>query len=200
VYFKLQNSESIVMQIFRSLIAATIASCLLASVVAAQDMPSSPPAEPPAPAQMEPVILTPDMIERFIAAATELKTLGLEAAADGQLDPNDPAQMANLMQAGSQAMQIMSKNGFDMMNFQQVAYSVTMAAGAAQIDVNQAEVDMLRQQLEAMKSQMPPEQYEQARKGLTGMDSIYSEQPPENIALVKNYMDELIALGTAVPE
>ena len=188
------------MQIFRSLLAATIASCLLASVVAAQDMPSSPPAEPPAPAQMEPVTLTADMIERFIAAATELKTLGLEAAADGQLDPNDPEQMANLMQAGSQAMQILSKNDFDIMSFQQVAYSVTMAAGAAQMDENQAELDMLRQQLEAMKSQMPPEQYEQARKGLAGMDSIYSEQPPENIALVKNYMDELIALGTAVPE
>jgi hypothetical protein len=187
-------------QILKSLVTATIASCLLTSAVAAQDAPSSPPAEPPAQPRMEPVTLTADMVERFIAAATELKALALESAVDGQLDPNDPAQMANLMQAGSQAMQIMSKNGFDMMNFQQVAYSVTMAAGAAQMDVNQAEVDMLRQQLEAMKSQMPPEQYEQARKGLTGMDSIYSEQPPENIALVKNYMDELIALGTAVPE
>ena len=154
------------------------------------------PGQPPM--DMEPINLTADIMERFITATTKLSELGLETAASELSNPNDPEQMAELMQRGSKAMQIMADNGFDIMNFQQVAYTIGLAVGAVQMGENEVQMNMARQQLEAMKSTMSEEDYQQALQGMEGLQKMYADQPEGNVDLVKKYWDELMALGNAV--
>ena len=135
----------------------------------------------------EPVMLTNADIERFIGALTDLKQLGVQPAQDSDSDPSGMAAMTNALQTNADAISTLDKHGFDAVSFQRVGYSVMMAYAAGEMENASVEIAAARQQLEAMKSQMPPEQYAMLEQQILGALSMFTDQPPANVELVKPY-------------
>jgi hypothetical protein len=98
-----------------------------------------PASEGPAPqapsAVLQPIPLAASDVEQFLAATRDLQQLGLRAEA---------TQMTEALQANAEALAVLQRHGFDVPRFQQVAYSVMMAA-AAQNDPRMAAGATMRQ-------------------------------------------------------
>jgi len=156
-------------------------------------------ASPPPGRQM--VILNDDQMERYLKVLEQLVALGDEAepmlasAARGGLSDS-----ATAMRYNARMQQAIDSGGFTLASFSEVHWSAMMAYGASELNEHRAELEAAQQQqqaqLEAMKAQLPPEQYEQmmrAMSSLTGMGPL-GEVPEANRALVAKYRTRIAAL------
>lgn len=136
------------------------------------------------------VELTADDVEGFIAVVGELDGLDTEVEV-GTLEPGT----GDWAKLNAQALAVIERHGFDVERFQVVAYSISLAAAAGELDQGGAEFDQALAQLEAMKPQLSETQYEAMRKQLVAAAAMLEDQPPGNVALVARYRAELEALG-----
>jgi hypothetical protein len=146
---------------------------------------------------VRPVQLTERDVESFLGAARDLHQLGLRVDDERNDDPSSVTSFAEGLKLNAEAMGILRRHGFDLPRFQQVTYSVMMAAAAGEMEPNTASADM-NAQLEAMKAKLSPEQYEQMKQataGATATMKALSEQPEGNIELVKRYKEQIKAIS-----
>ncbi|MFT5690878.1 MAG: hypothetical protein ACI92E_000201 [Oceanicoccus sp.] len=135
------------------------------------------------------ISLTDSLIKNFIGTAKELnrqeKTIDFEQERSPLED----------MRLGREGMDIIVKHGFDIIQFQQVAYSIGMAFGAEAMQGKSAEIEQARQQLQTMKGRLPEAQYEMLKQQMMNVFQVFADQPSGNIELVAKYRDQLQALG-----
>ena len=146
-------------------------------------------------ADVEPIALTESDIEGFIAASKALDEQGVDLDVAGPDAPPTQAGMIDAMKANSEAMAIIEDNGFSAEEFSDVTLNIVLAIGAAELAANRAEIDAAMQQMEAMKDQLPPEQYAAIREQVLGMQMMFEKAPPANIELVQRYRPQLEAIG-----
>ena len=127
---------------------------------------------------------------RYLKSIEKLVALGAEAQLEA--DPGQRWVYSDPM------VRAITDNGFDEVSFTQVHWNVMMGYMALEMEAHQPDIDRARQkqavEMEKMREHMSPEQFEQMKKSLSGvleMANLYSDVPPENIALVKRHKAEL---------
>jgi hypothetical protein len=138
----------------------------------------------------EPMELTDKDVENFIAILEEMKALG-ERYTDSDGDMKNIG--AGIM-ASQKAQAVLRKYDYDPIKFQRVAYNIS-AAMAAQDMGDGTDLAADRKQLEAMKSQLPKEQYDMLVKAHEQMASMMTNQPAGNKDVVARWADRLDAVG-----
>lgn len=137
----------------------------------------------------EPMELTDKDVENFIAILEEMKALG-ERYTDSDGDLKNVG--AGIM-ASQKAQAILRKYDYDPVRFQRVAYNISAAMAAGDMDGADLEAD--RKQLEAMKSQLPKEQYDMMVQAHEQMAGMMKNQPAGNKEVVARWADRLDAVG-----
>lgn len=181
-------------------ISLCISLAVLATASYAQDAKQPPQAPRPAaaatPEQLPDLVkLTDKDIEGFVAASTRLRKLGLDEEAETKEEADT---MAEALANNKEALAIIKDQGFTPERFQSVAYSIGMALAADEIKKTPAEIAALRtqqeQQLDQMKAQLPPEQYEHLKKQMAmanRMADQLGKLPPGNVELVRKHKAEI---------
>jgi hypothetical protein len=144
---------------------------------------------------IEPIDLTESDIERFLAASKDFDEADIDLGTQGTTEPPTQAEMIKAVEANSEAMAILDDHGFTPKHFSDVTMNIVLAVGAAEMAANRAEIDQAMQQMEAMKDQLPPAQYEAIRQQIVGVQTMFAKAPAANIELVQRYRPQLEALG-----
>lgn len=145
----------------------------------------------------EPVTLRDGDVERFLTVMREFKRLGLET--QGRGDPGESVTaMASAWGANREAMDILRRNDFEMVEFQRVTYSIMAALAASEMEGSGAKMQEGAAQLEAMKDKLPKEMYEAMKKTqeqATQMTQSLMQQPEGNVELVRRFKADIEALN-----
>lgn len=145
----------------------------------------------------ESVLLSASDVEHFIAATKEFQALGMRIEKNLGGNPSAPAEVVQGLSANADAMAILKRHGFDVVRYQQVGMSVMMSAAALEMERSSGGTDPMAE-IEKMKAQLPPEQYEAMKKmtetSMSAMQSVKS-QPEGNLVLARKYRDQIEALG-----
>ncbi|MEM7613190.1 MAG: hypothetical protein AAF270_16010 [Pseudomonadota bacterium] len=141
---------------------------------------------------VEPIELSERDVKRAIKTADQLA----KAAEAGEIDESGmaPGNLDALI-ANRKAMSIIEGNDFTAESFTSTMMNIVMAMGAAEMEDNKEEVEQATAQLEAMKSQLSPEQYEMFASQILGVQKAFANAPAGNVELVRKYKDEIEALG-----
>lgn len=146
----------------------------------------------------EPVDLSEQDIERFIAAVEELQQHGSDYSlpGDGKTAGEQSAwRWAQGLSANDEALAIIKRHGFDSAEqFGLVTYSITGAWMANELEKNRPHIEEAKRQLAEMKGKLPPRTYEMMEQRMLGELARYQEQPVENRELVARYRDEIEAV------
>jgi hypothetical protein len=137
----------------------------------------------------DPIELTDRDVTGFIKLASELQQLGVEF--DAETMGQSPSTLQAL-QGRQRAMDILNSADFDLERLQSVGYSVALAIAALDQDMDEMQQQMA--QMEAMKSQMTPEQWAMMSAGMgmaVKMMEQMQNQPAGNIELVRKHRAEL---------
>lgn len=130
------------------------------------------------------VTLTPQDVERFIAAVTELGELGLRLTGSSAADV---AQMTEEMSTQDEAAAILAKYDFDLPEFRDVGYSVMMAYAAGELEDAQIDVTAARDQFAALQGLIPEDQYRMLEQQIAEAQRTIAAQPQSNVELVRTY-------------
>jgi len=99
------------------------------------------------------------------------------------------------VRSNPKAMAILNRHGYTPEEFQVIMMNAMAAFGASQMDQHQREMAAAMEQLEALKGQLPPGQYERMRSQVLGMNAAFARVPPGNVQLAKKYEAEFLAIG-----
>lgn len=146
----------------------------------------------------EPVQLAAADVEHFIAAAGEMKALGVDLDKNRADNSSDLTATMTAWQSNSEVMAILRKHEFDLQRFHRVTYSIMMAVAADEMGKQGGEMEKAKAQLDAMKSQMSPEMFETMKKSqeqAMGMSKQVMNQPAGNVELVRRYRERIDAIG-----
>ena len=160
------------------------------------NMPPGLAAGGPPPEIRPPVTLSAGDIDSFMTTMKGLKEL------DIPFDDSDDANgMADALSNNQAAMAVLSKNGFTVERFDNVAYSIGMAMAGIEMKGKAAEMAADRaertQQLAELKASLPPAQYDAIAGQMTAMDRMLTtieQQPPANVELVSARRGEIEAM------
>ncbi len=144
---------------------------------------------------IEPKVLSESDMKRFIATAKEFdeKDVDFDTGNEGNVPTRE--EMLEMARSNDQAMSILRSHGFEPEEYYDVTMNVMLAMGASEMQKNKAEIDEAMAQLELMKSQIPPAQYEMLAEQVLGVQTAFAKAPASNIALVEKYKPELEKLG-----
>ncbi len=156
-------------------------------------------ANPFNPQQMPDIVaLKAKDVENMIGSVKELKAIGIDSEIDEDADMNSWGQQ---LAQNNRAMNVLDDYGFNIESFQEVAYSIAMAMGAAEMKKSGVgSADQMQQQkqmMEQLKGQMNAQQFAQMQQQLAAANQMMEQikdQPPGNIALVEQYRSQLEAL------
>ncbi|MEL7311153.1 MAG: hypothetical protein AAFN07_06560 [Pseudomonadota bacterium] len=140
----------------------------------------------------EPVVLTDGDIETWISTVETLIDSGID---DLTSEQSIGAAMQTIG-ASAQAKSILSRSGYDLESFQNTSLNIAMAMGAAEMAENRPELEASLSQMEAMKGQIPAEQYEMMSRMVKGAMAMFEKTPEQNIETVAKYADRIDALGS----
>ena len=134
----------------------------------------------------------------YLKALRELVALGEGAETRLGANPSEAHQLAAGMQYSEEMKAAITSNGLTPESFGSVHHNAMMAYAALQMGERSAEMEAAQKQqaeaMEAMRAQMPPEQYEQIVKQMAGAQTLmqaYRDVPPSNVALVRKYRAEI---------
>lgn len=144
---------------------------------------------------IEPIELTESDVERFLAASKDFDEADIDLGQPVGKEPPSQAQMIEAVEANSEAMAILDEHGFTAQHFSDVTMNIVLAIGAAEMAANKAEIEQAVQQMEAMKDQLPPAQYEAIRQQIVGVQMMFDKAPEANVQLVQRYRPQIEALG-----
>lgn len=149
----------------------------------------------------EPVDLSEQDIERFIAAVEELQQHGSDYSlpGDGKTAGEQSAwRWAQGLSANDEALAIIKRHGFDSAEqFGLVTYSITGAWMANELEKNRPHIEEAKRQLAEMKGELPPRTYQMMEQRMLGALAHYQDQPKGNRELVAKYRDEIEAAASA---
>lgn len=131
-------------------------------------------------------------VQGLLKTAQALDAAGLDELV------SDDASIDTLQNIGdnAEAMKILKANGYSSKKFSSHVMNLALAMGASEMRKNQAQMDAAIAQLEAMKGQMPEEQYAFLRKQVVGVMDIFARAPEGNIALAAQYQEQFEKIGS----
>ena len=145
--------------------------------------------------------LTDAEMTRYIAALDELVKLSDDSRGALGTDPNKAHAFATGLAANQKMQGVLASRGFTSESFVDVHWNTMMAYAALELEKHEGEMAKARKEqaaaLEQMRAQMPPEQFEQMKRSMSGMTAIfdaYRDVPPANVALVKKHREQLEAI------
>lgn len=147
-------------------------------------------------ADAEIIELTETQVEGFLNAAREFKKLDVDM--EPVANPERPSirSWSESIASDARVRAIIARNGFATPeSFAQVAYSLTMAVGALEMQKNSVELEQARAQLMEMKAQLPPETYAMMEQRMLGALRMFDDQPEGNLALAGKYRSEIEAIS-----
>lgn len=100
--------------------------------------------------------------------------------------PSKDAQLA-AVKANPEAVAILAKHGYSPDSMYPVMINAVIAFGAAEMSDHKPEMAQAMAQLQAMKGQIPDEQYNMMMKQFGGGVDAMNRVPPANIVLAKKY-------------
>lgn len=128
-------------------------------------------------------------VKNVIAAMKDLD--GLE---NSGIDTDSP-DMFDAISANNEAMSILKKNDLDANSFRVAVVNIALALGALEVEANRPQIEATLAQMEAMKGQIPEEQFNMIQQQVTGALALVERAPKSNIELVGKYKAELDAIG-----
>lgn len=135
------------------------------------------------------VKLTDNHVERFIAAAKELRAQKFDYQNSENQDWNEA------FRENAQLNGVLKRHGFDDgAAFEATVYSIVAAIGSMEMEKNRPEIEQAKAQLEQMKDQMPAETYAMLEQQMLGMAQVFDDQPAGNVEVVRKYRDQLEGL------
>jgi hypothetical protein len=143
----------------------------------------------------ESIELSDDDIERYINVLQEFKAIGqrLDGRTEAGADVNNAVAA---LRGNREVMAALTKHGFrDFRRFQQVTFSIAMAMAASEMKGQEAEMAAARKRMEAMKGQVPKEQYDAMMKMQGMTEAMFKDQPRGNAELVAKWSDRLREAG-----
>jgi hypothetical protein len=146
----------------------------------------------------EPVKLDENDVEHWIAAAGELKALGVGLQEKQGDSPTDLTATMISWHTNREVMAVLRKHEFDLPRFHRVTYSVMMAAAADGLSRQGAEMEKAKVQLEAMKATLSKEMYESMKKQQEQAMELTRQvmnQPEGNVELVRRYRERIEAIA-----
>jgi hypothetical protein len=157
---------------------------------------------PAGPADRRPLRpLTDSEVTRYVAALAELVKLGDDTHGALGADPGKARAFATGLAANQRMQKAIESRGFTLETFVDVHWNTMMAYAALELTKHEGEMAKARKDqgaaLEKMRAQMPPEQFEQMKRSMSGMTALfdaYRDVPPGNIALAKKHQAQLDAI------
>jgi hypothetical protein len=146
----------------------------------------------------EPLKLSENDVEHWIAAAGELKALGVGLQEKQGDSPTDLTATMISWHTNREVMAVLRKHEFDLPRFHRVTYSVMMAAAADGMSQQSGEMEKAKVQLEAMKATMSKEMYEMMKKQQDQAMELTKQvmnQPEGNVELVRRYRERIEAIA-----
>ncbi|MEO0998222.1 MAG: hypothetical protein AAFX58_11960 [Pseudomonadota bacterium] len=144
---------------------------------------------------IEPIALSDADVKNWIAAARAFDEQKIDLdAMHGDSFPTRES-MIGTMTNSAEVLAILDRHEFTPQHFADVSLNLMLAMGASEMAKHKAEVDQAMQELESMKDQLPPGQYEQLVKQVVGAQAMFRKAPPGNVELAQKYGPELAALG-----
>jgi hypothetical protein len=144
-------------------------------------------------------------MERYLKVLDQLVEFGLDAQPMIEsVGGGGVAGQAAAAQYSSRMQSAIESGGFTLESFSEVHWNAMMAYSAAELEKQRPEIEQAQReqaaQLEAMKAQLPPEQYQQMVQAMGAMANFgpFANVPPENLALIGRYrsqLEEIIAKG-----
>lgn len=140
-------------------------------------------------------------VERYLDVFDKLVDFGpeaqpmVESAGQGGL-----GGQAAALQYTTRMQSVIESGGFTLESFSEVHWNAMMAYAAAELEKNRPEMEQARRdteaQLQAMKGQLTPEQFQQMTQAMGALGNIgpLGNVPPENIALIEQYRSRLEAI------
>lgn len=165
-------------------VAAAVSSLVLAAAACAQGYPGSQ-AWFEALQAVEVREVSETELRNFIAAVEDLDAM------ETGIDMGTP-DMFEAIAASDEAMSALRRNDFSAESFRSTLCNLALALGALSMGGQEAKVVA---QLEAMKTELPPDRYAQMEARLLDSIRLFERAPEANVALVEKYRDELRALG-----
>ncbi|MEL6870506.1 MAG: hypothetical protein AAFO81_11955 [Pseudomonadota bacterium] len=157
----------------------------------AQQMPETAQAWLDALSTAEVVEFTESDVKNLLSTTKALQAAGL----DDLVDDNAPMDALAALEGNAEARSILKSNGYSPEKFSSHMMNIAMAMGAAEMQANKAEIDASIAQLQMLKDQIPPAQYEALYAQVVGVQEIFARAPAGNVELAEKYRTELEALG-----
>ncbi|MEO0576463.1 MAG: hypothetical protein AAF004_13445 [Pseudomonadota bacterium] len=179
----------------KSVIRAVVSAVLLFAVVSnttAQQMPEDAQAWMDALKTVDIVTFDDGDMQGLLKTAQALDDAGLEELTSNDASPNSLTMIGD----NAEAMTILKANGYSADKFSTHVMNLALAMGASEMLKNKDEMDAAVAQLEAMKGQLPAEQYAFMRDQLVGVMDIFARAPDSNIALAAKYQAQFEAIGS----
>lgn len=145
---------------------------------------------------VEPMSLSEKDVTGFIAAADDFDKEDVEIDGLDDGSAKTRSEMINRVKQNGAAVAIIKRHGFSVDRFADVSMNVMLAMGALEMQKNQPEIEQSMQQLEAMKGQLPPGQYEKFVDQIMGVRSAFARAPDANVELVAKYRDQIDEIGS----
>lgn len=145
---------------------------------------------------IEPIKLSEKDVTGFIAAANDFdkQDVEIDGLEDGSAKTR--SEMIDRVEQNGAAVAIIKRHGFSVARFADVSMNVMLAMGALEMKKNEPEIEQSMQQLEAMKGQLPPGQYELFMDQIMGVRNAFARAPESNVQLVANYRDQIDEIGS----